>query len=64
MLFGSEEFNPPEVLSHFDEHGNGNVEYDRVKGDMFSLGVLLFSMVMGLQPFRSARSSDPYYQRL
>jgi len=48
MLFGSEEFNPPEVLSHFDEHGNGNVEYDRVKGDMFSLGVLLFSMVMGL----------------
>ena len=64
MLFGSDEYNPPEVLSHFDEFANGCVEYNRFKGDVFSLGVLLFVMVLGLAPFRSARQSDPYYMRL
>ncbi len=31
---------------------------------MFSLGVLLFVMVLGLPPFRSARDSDGYFSRL
>ena len=32
------------------------------KADMFALGVLLFTMVVGCPPFRRATDSDPYYK--
>jgi serine/threonine protein kinase len=64
LFFGSDEYNAPEVLKHFEEVGNGAVDYDKFKGDIFSLGVLLFIMVLGLAPFRCAKRTDPYFLRL
>lgn len=47
----------PEIIS--------GESYDAFKADIFSLGVLLFIMIMGKPPFaRAAPSSDPYYHLL
>ena len=37
--------------------------YDGKAVDVFALGVILFIMVVGNQPFRLAKDDDPFYQK-
>ena len=38
--------------------------YDGRDADIFSLGVVLFTMIQGFHPFKSSRSQDQYYRLL
>ena len=47
---------PPEVLKLY--YSKGRFQFDGLKADIFSLGVLLFSIVFNNLPFERARDSD------
>ena len=44
----------PEVLK--------NIPYDGFKADIFSLGVVLFTLITGMHGFGLGRETDKYYQ--
>ena len=45
-----------------DEAKVPDIEVDLVKADIFSLGVILFEMVIGIPPFLNASAQDSYYR--
>lgn len=53
---------PPEVLSlrkfAINKNNNNKNNFDGIKADIFSLGVLLFSMVFNNLPFKRACETD------
>jgi len=53
---GSAEYNAPEITSGQTYYG--------IHSDIFSLGVTLFFMVVGCNPFRVASKFDPYFCNL
>ena len=55
-LVGSQEYNAPEI--------NMDKRYFAPKADVFSAGVCLFVMVVGLPPFRVAANSDGLFSLL
>ncbi len=50
---GTESYMSPEVIAR--------KQYDGVRSDIFSLGVILFILVNGVPPMGKATRSDPYY---
>jgi serine/threonine protein kinase len=53
-FIGTEKYRPPEM--------NENVAYHGDKADIFTLGVILFSMLFGKVPFQKAIQSDKCYK--
>lgn len=53
---GTEGYVPPEVYA--------KEEFNGIFADIFSLGVVLFVVVTGQMPFRTATPNDPYYKML
>jgi serine/threonine protein kinase len=53
QIVGSHEYNPPEI--------NMEKSYFGEKSDIFALGVFVFLMVLGYQPFRKACQDDEYF---
>lgn len=53
---GTEPYKAPEI--------NEKKPYKGVQADIFSLGVLLFTTVAGLQPFSIASNKDIYYDAI
>lgn len=53
---GTQTYMAPEIIEH--------KEYDGLKADIFSLGVILFIMIQGTFPFSQARTDEYYYKYL
>jgi serine/threonine protein kinase len=56
---GTPGYKAPEV-----ETASATHFFDGVKSDIFSLGVVLFNMVIGIKPFNRATKGDPHYKAL
>ena len=56
LVVGSKEYNAPEIIMGKYYHGE--------RADMFSLGVILFVLVIGKMPFGNASFEDPYFSHL
>lgn len=58
----------PEILSFKKEYKSGNIagakKFDEKKGDLFALGILIFSAYFLRSPIKSenASESDSYYK--
>lgn len=55
-FIGTEKYRAPEL--------NEGLPYYADQVDVFSLGVILFSMLAGKKPFNKATQSDPYYKHI
>lgn len=60
--WGTKGYLCPELDSANWVDGDEEDTVDLTKSDMFSFGVLLFTMVVGCPPFRRAIGADPYYK--
>ena len=58
---GTQRYMPPEMWGASDLQGVLHTPYDPVQAEIFTFGVLLFTMAVGLYPFNVATSSDPMY---
>lgn len=58
---GTEMYMAPEVLNNYSSQLKKET-YDGEKCDVFSLGVLLYCMLIKQHPFHKASPSDPYYK--
>ena len=54
---GTDGYKAPEIYNYVQNNG-----YDGDKADYFSLGVLLFTMIFGMPPFKVACKEDPFYR--
>jgi len=52
------------TLSYSSPEMNQNKEYDCFEDDLWSLGVLLFILAFGFQPFEKATMEDPHYHMM
>ncbi|CAD8067901.1 unnamed protein product [Paramecium sonneborni] len=60
QYLGSPEYNPPELSNAIGKQKY----YTPESADIFSSGVILFSMAMRSAPFKTSKTSDPYYSLL
>eukprot|EP00613_Pedinella_sp_CCMP2098_P007405 CAMPEP_0171611150 /NCGR_PEP_ID=MMETSP0990-20121206/10459_1 /TAXON_ID=483369 /ORGANISM="non described non described, Strain CCMP2098" /LENGTH=452 /DNA_ID=CAMNT_0012174667 /DNA_START=31 /DNA_END=1389 /DNA_ORIENTATION=- len=58
---GTSTYQSPEVLRNSTR---GSIPYDGVKADLWSVGVVLFVMVMGYPPLERANTADWYFAAL
>ncbi|CAD8193389.1 unnamed protein product [Paramecium pentaurelia] len=56
---GSPEYNPPELYNIGKQKF-----YNPEQADIFAAGVILFTMVIRSAPFKTSKSTDPYYSLL
>lgn len=59
MFKGTRQYTAPEVLY---QEGTSNISFDSLKADVFSLGVILYSSIIGRYPFKSATPADLRYR--
>jgi len=59
---GTEFYMAPEIL--VNDFNNNKENYDGAKVDVFSLGVLLFSLIFNQHPFRKALRRDVCYRHI
>jgi serine/threonine protein kinase len=52
------------TLSYSSPEMNANKEYDCFADDLWGLGVLLFILAFGFQPFEKATMDDPHYNMI
>ncbi|CAM9813236.1 unnamed protein product [Discosporangium mesarthrocarpum] len=64
-FFGSPFYTAPEVEGVVGslDRGKGGQQIDRIKSDMWSLGVLIFTSVAGHAPWAFASEADPKFRR-
>ena len=59
-VVGTDKYMAPEVLNLKQRKSKSS--YNPEKVDIFSLGVILFSLLLGTMPFWSADKEDSYYK--